>query len=441
DHASVSSNFEITGGFASISGELNLKGGLEVAKGDAADVAYSRFGTAIAGNALITAANDLLISGDLELDGKAFFDGTASVASNFEVSGTASISAFNLPDKDGGLLGDCEATTEKLVYDLATKKFDCGIDQTGTGSAFSGIEIQEGSGTFIHATSISFDAGGFRLTNTTSQSFVYLDYTNGPASRAFDETITGKWNFNAASTQFDFIELTGTASVTTANTNFNINLGGTGDFVIQDAGTAIFTIADDNTITLNNEITDRTLINGLASVTSNFEVSGAASVSALTIAGNYAYRVGGTDVSLADGGTGASLVDPNVDRLFIWDDSAGATVLAGLGGFLTMTSTPTLTITSDSLGFDQFQDALSLDANTTITGGAFALTFDHASVSSNFEITGGFASISGELNLKGGLEVAKGDAADVAYSRFGTDTTTHTGSITASNDLLISGDL
>lgn len=36
------------------------------------------------------------------------------------------------------------------------------------------------------------------------------------------------------------------------------------------------------------------------------------------------YSTGGTDVSLADGGTGASLADPNADRIMFWDDSAGA---------------------------------------------------------------------------------------------------------------------
>jgi len=36
------------------------------------------------------------------------------------------------------------------------------------------------------------------------------------------------------------------------------------------------------------------------------------------------YRASGTDVALADGGTGASLTDPNADRIMFWDDSGGA---------------------------------------------------------------------------------------------------------------------
>lgn len=43
----------------------------------------------------------------------------------------------------------------------------------------------------------------------------------------------------------------------------------------------------------------------------------------VTIEGNVVYRAGGTDVALADGGLGASLVDPNADRILFWDDSAG----------------------------------------------------------------------------------------------------------------------
>lgn len=37
-----------------------------------------------------------------------------------------------------------------------------------------------------------------------------------------------------------------------------------------------------------------------------------------------AYRPAGTDVAMADGGTGASLSDPSADRLLFWDDSVGA---------------------------------------------------------------------------------------------------------------------
>src|SRR5690606_18612823 len=56
-------------------------------------------------------------------------------------------------------------------------------------------------------------------------------------------------------------------------------------------------------------------------------VGGVATVSTdlptgITIGGSAIYRASGADVSLADGGTGASLADPGADRIMFWDDSA-----------------------------------------------------------------------------------------------------------------------
>lgn len=47
----------------------------------------------------------------------------------------------------------------------------------------------------------------------------------------------------------------------------------------------------------------------------------------------------GTDIALADGGTGASLTDPNADRIMFWDDSAGAVTWLTVGSGLTITGT------------------------------------------------------------------------------------------------------
>ena len=51
------------------------------------------------------------------------------------------------------------------------------------------------------------------------------------------------------------------------------------------------------------------------------------------------YASGQTDVALADGGTGASLVDPNEDAIFFWDDSAGTTAFLTVGSGLTISGT------------------------------------------------------------------------------------------------------
>lgn len=47
----------------------------------------------------------------------------------------------------------------------------------------------------------------------------------------------------------------------------------------------------------------------------------------------------GTDLSLANGGTGASLTDPNADRILFWDDSAGAVTWLTASTGLTISGT------------------------------------------------------------------------------------------------------
>lgn len=64
-----------------------------------------------------------------------------------------------------------------------------------------------------------------------------------------------------------------------------------------------------------------------------------ASAGNITVEGNALYRAGGTDVALADGGTGASLTDPNADRIMFWDDSAGAVAWLEAGSGLSISGT------------------------------------------------------------------------------------------------------
>lgn len=64
---------------------------------------------------------------------------------------------------------------------------------------------------------------------------------------------------------------------------------------------------------------------------------------ATTIGTAYVYRVGGTDVSLADGGTGASLSDPSANSVMVWDDTLNQVRFALLSGLSYDSGTNTLT--------------------------------------------------------------------------------------------------
>jgi len=93
----------------------------------------------------------------------------------------------------------------------------------------------------------------------------------------------------------------------------------------------------------------------------------------------------GTDLSLANGGTGTSLSDPNADRIMFWDDSAGAVNWLSPGTGLsisgtTLNSTGTGTVTSVAL-----------------SGGTTGLT-----------VTGSPITTSGTITLGGTLAVANG---------------------------------
>jgi hypothetical protein len=67
------------------------------------------------------------------------------------------------------------------------------------------------------------------------------------------------------------------------------------------------------------------------------------------------YSPGGTDVALADGGTGASLTDPNADRIMFWDDSGGAVTWLTVGSGLAITTT-TMAVDINGLAADASPD-------------------------------------------------------------------------------------
>lgn len=92
------------------------------------------------------------------------------------------------------------------------------------------------------------------------------------------------------------------------------------------------------TINANVAAATQTLTNKTIDLTSNTLVGSVAEFNAALESADF-YTTGGTDVGLADGGTGASLTDPNADRIMFWDDSAGAVTWLTAGSGLTITDT------------------------------------------------------------------------------------------------------
>jgi len=72
------------------------------------------------------------------------------------------------------------------------------------------------------------------------------------------------------------------------------------------------------------------------------------------------YKPTGTDVTLADGGTGTSLSDPNADRIMFWDDSAGHVDWLTPGTGLTITGT-TIDASGSSTTVDDSSLVISME--------------------------------------------------------------------------------
>lgn len=132
------------------------------------------------------------------------------------------------------------------------------------------------------------------------------------------------------------------------------SIGLTGAVTVPDAD---FTLTDDSDTTKQAQ----------------FQLSGISTATTRTLTlqdlNGTIYTTGGVDVSLADGGTGASLADPNADRIMFWDDSAGAVTWLTAGSGLSITGT-TITATGGGGGLADVVDDTTpqLGGNLDVNG-------------------------------------------------------------------------
>lgn len=154
-----------------------------------------------------------------------------------------------------------------------------------------------------------------------------LTITTGDASRTITlsgDTTLDDWFDQSVKTTADAVFASATLS----------NAGGLHILDSDSSHDLIFTTASDltadRTLTINTGDASRTVI--------------------INTSGTF-YITGGTDVALADGGTGASLSDPNYDAFFVWDNTAGLSRLAQIGSGLSYdTYTNILTATGGGGG-------------------------------------------------------------------------------------------
>ena len=131
-----------------------------------ASAAYSRFGTDTTGyTSDIDASNDLLISGALEVNGKVFLDGTASVSDRFELTSTTSRLGINAGAFTNTVL-EVGGTASISGIASVSGNFAAGTGNTGTSS-------------------FNFDAPStsvgscFRIKDNDGSGYTYLRVSNG----------------------------------------------------------------------------------------------------------------------------------------------------------------------------------------------------------------------------------------------------------------------
>lgn len=253
----------------------------------------------------------------------------------------------------------------------------------GTAAQNSGILIDD-SDNITDVTSITLDLNGLHLLDTDAShdlivavgSDLTSDRTLTVITGDSDRTIT----LSGSPTLGDWFDQSVKAADSVVFSDLTLsNLGGLHILDTDSSHDLIVT-------TSSNLTADRTLtlVPGDANRTLTINASGTV------------YVTGGTDVALADGGTGASLVDPNADRILFWDDSAGAVTWLTVGTGLSITAT-TLEATGGGIGGSTGSaDNALLRADGT---GGSTVQSSSIIISDTGDLTLGTASLAGDRSI------------------------------------------
>ncbi len=371
-----------------------------------------------------------------------------------------------------GSIGNCWKVTGAVAL---------GWGSCGSGAAFSGLLMAEGSALKTHIGSISYSPSGFNFSPTASSGLLAIDYTNGPASRSISQTITGGWTFNTTNTTFG-------NSIFTSGGNLGIGTTPTTRLEVQGTSSASFglfgglqvngfasasynrfgTATTGHSLNSLNDL----LITGILEIDGDsfFDGTGSQSFAGSINLVKGLHTTGATgnittsSGNLTIGGTASSSLAGSFNIL------KGLTANSYQGGGLTTCNSATQKViwiqgqfgcgadvagsaASNSLNFDEFQNPLVLDTGITFASagngwdfGDVGVTFGTSKFNSDanrlgvrtttpqtvFEVQG---TASASYGIFGALQV--NGFASTSYNRFGVGATGH--SLNSLNDLLVTG--
>jgi hypothetical protein len=139
-------------------------------------------------------------------------------------------------------------------------------------------------------------------------------------------------------------------------------------------------------------------------------------------------------LALANGGTGASLVDPNADRIFFWDDSAGTTAFLSLGASLSITGT---TLDATAIADGDKGDITVSGAGTVWTIDNTAVTFAKIQDADALSVIGRSSNSSGvvdEISAANDNEVLRRSGTSIGFGAINlTSSSAVSGSLSLTN--------
>src|SRR6185369_7662731 len=376
------------GGTASISGALTLNGvsyTFPATQGSASSFLQNNgSGTLTWANPKIVTSNSLdfdELANALSVDANTTITGglfslTFDHASTSGIFEAGTLKTDTISGSTGSVISLSNSATESLNFEVvgyasASKLFGAGLSACGTNNA-----LQWSSTGLFNCSSTAFQSQDATLTALAAYN------TNGILVQTAADTFTGR-------------TITGTANqITVANgdgVSANPTLSIPNSFIAPGAASVStnFEVLGTASIssTLNVKGTSTfvaTTHNGLAT----FSAGASSSTGFEITTGNLGINSGNaTDTRLEVGGTASisgALTLNGVSYTFPATQGSASSFLQNNGSGTLTWATPKI-VTSNSLDFDELANALSVDANTTITGGLFSLTFDHASTSGIFE--------------------------------------------------------
>ncbi len=231
--------------------------------------------------------------------------------------------------------------------------------------------------------------------------------------------------FQKTGSAVNHIEVTNSATTTAPSllaagedTNIDLILGGKG------TGGVIATFADDGLRLRDTNASHALILQAGSDLSADriLQIITGDSARTLTLTGDAsiggtAYVASGTDVALADGGTGASLTDPGADRIMFWDDSAGAVTW--------LTPGTGLAISDTTFGLDAELAALAgvtsaADKVPYFTGSGSASVADFTSYGRSLVAVANEAGLKSLINLEANTDFYAPAGTDVALADGGT---------------------